>query len=471
MSVNRVCTLIEEKHINFIDLRFTDTRGKEQHVTVWVNDKDDVENLFKHGKAFDGSSIVKFATINNSDMLLMPDPSTAVIDPFFDEPTLVLRCDIIDPVTKEGYSRDPRSVAQKAEAYLRNTGIADICNIGVEPEFFIFDHVTWDNKENCSHFRVDSKEGPWNSVSEYEEGNRGHRPRIKGGYFPVPPVDSSQDIRSTICMTGHEMGLKIETHHHEVGSANQVEINCRYDSLTNTADNTQIFKYVAHNVAHAYGKTVTFMPKPLFGDNGSGMHCHMSLVKDGTNIFSGNLYSGLSETALYFIGGIIKHAKSLNAFTNPTTNSYKRLVPGFEAPVLLAYSERNRSAAIRIPYVPIEKAKRIEVRFPDPSANPYLAFAALLMAGLDGIKNKIHPGDPIDKDLFELPPEEVTNVTTVCGYLDEALASLKADQTYLLEGGVFTKDFIDSYIELKQTEVNRLRMMPSPIEFDEYYSV
>lgn len=471
MSVKSICEIIKEKHIKFIDLRFTDTRGKEQHVTIWVNDDDDVENLFKYGKAFDGSSIVKFTTIDNSDMLLMPDPSTAVIDPFYDEPTLVLRCDVYDPVTKQGYERDPRSIAKKAEEYLKSSGIADICNIGFEPEFFILDNVTWCVEGNKMFHHIESKEGAWNCVTDYEEGNQGHRPRVKGGYFPVPPVDSSQDIRSTICMTAHEMGLKIETHHHEVASANQVEINTVFDSLCNQADKAQILKYVAHNVAHAYGKTVTFMPKPLLGDNGSGMHCHVSLVKDGNNIFAGDLYSGLSETALYFIGGVIKHAKSLNAFTNPTTNSYKRLVPGFEAPVLLAYSARNRSAAIRIPYVPTPKGRRIEIRFPDPSCNPYLAFAAMLMAGLDGIKNKIHPGEPIDKDLYELPTEEVKKVPTVCGYLDEALKALREDHDYLLAGKVFTKDLIDCYIELKEEEVAKLRMMPHPLEFDMYYSV
>lgn len=471
MSARNVHEIIKDKHIKSIDLRFTDTRGKEQHVTVWAYNEDDVDNLLRDGKPFDGSSIAKFASINESDMLLMPDPATAVIDPFFDEPTLILRCDIIDPDTMQGYERDPRGTAKKAEQFLKDSGIADYCNIGVEPEFFILDDVRWAIKMDRVYYRVDSKEAAWNSVTPYDGGNCGHRPRVKGGYFPVPPVDSSQDIRSTMCMTASEMGLIIETHHHEVATANQVEINTKYDTLCNKADETQVLKYVVHNVAHAYGKTATFMPKPLVGDNGSGMHCHMSLVKDGTNIFSGDAYAGLSETALYFIGGIIKHAKSLNAFTNPTTNSYKRLVPGFEAPVMLAYSARNRSAAIRIPYVSNAKGRRIEVRFPDPSANPYFAYSALLMAGLDGIKNKIHPGNPIDKDLYELSGDEMLNVPTVCGYLDEALQALRDDHEYLLAGNVFTKDLIDSYIELKTEEVTRLRMTTHPVEFDMYYSV
>ena len=394
-----------------------------------------------------------------------------VIDPFFDEPTLILRCDIIDPATMMGYERDPRSVAKKAEDYLQHCQIADLCHIGVEPEFFIFDDVGWENKMNRVCYRIDSKEGDWNTDARYDGGNTGHRPRVKGGYFPVPPVDSSQDIRSTMCVTLDEMGLDVETHHHEVATAGQVEINIKYSPLRKKADDTQTLKYVVHNVAHAYGKTATFMPKPLVGDNGSGMHCHMSLMKDSNNLFSGDAYSGLSETALYFIGGIIKHARSLNAFTNPTTNSYKRLVPGFEAPVMLAYSARNRSAAIRIPYVPNPKARRIEVRFPDPSANPYLAFAALLMAGIDGIKNKIDPGEPVDKDLYELPSDKINSIPTVCGYLDEALVALKEDHQYLLEGDVFTKDLINSYIELKKLEIIRLRMIPHPVEFDMYYSV
>lgn len=471
MSAKRIYEKIKEKHVKFVDLRFTDTRGKEQHITVWVNDEEDVENLFKYGKAFDGSSIIKFTSINNSDLLLMPDPNSAVIDPFFDEPTLVLRCDVIDPISKEGYERDPRTLAKRAEQYLIESGIAEVCNIGVELEFFILDEVIWDIQPYGACYKIDSKEGFWNCITNYDEGNKGHRPRSKGGYFPVPPVDSSQDLRSTICMTGHEMGLTIETHHHEVASASQVEVNTKYRPLRTKADETQDLKYIIHNVTNAYGKTATFMPKPVSGDNGSGMHVHISLVKDGVNLFAGDQYADLSQTALYFIGGIIKHAKSLNAFTNPTTNSYKRLVPGFEAPVLLAYSARNRSAAIRIPYVPVAKARRIEVRFPDPSANPYLAYSALLLAGLDGIKNKIEPGEAIDKDLYELPPEEMKNIPTVCGYLDEALEALEKDNEYLLAGNVFTEDLIKCYIELKREEVSKLRTHPHPIEFDMYYSV
>ncbi|MBA2654272.1 MAG: type I glutamate--ammonia ligase [Gammaproteobacteria bacterium] len=471
MSVENVQKLVKEKHIKFIDLRFTDTLGKEQHVTIWVNNPDDVDDLFKYGKAFDGSSIVRFKSIDNSDMLLRPDAKTATIDPFFDEPTLILRCDVVDPVTMKGYDRDPRAVAQKAEAYLQKSGIGDLCHIGVEPEFFILDNVVWEIEMNRVSYSIDSKEAAWNCITHYVGGNSGHRPRIKGGYFPVPPIDSSQDIRSTMCLTASEMGLIIETHHHEVATANQVEINTKYDTLCNKADETQVLKYVVHNVANAYGKSATFMPKPLVGDNGSGMHCHMSIVKDGVNLFSGDKYAGLSDTALHFIGGIIKHARALNAFTNPTTNSYRRLVPGYEAPVMLAYSARNRSAAIRIPYVYTPKARRIEVRFPDPSANPYFAFSALLMAGLDGIKNKIHPGDPVDKDLYELSAEDTNAIPTVCGYLDEALKALRDDHQFLLEGNVFTLDLIDSYIALKEEEVARLRMITHPIEFDMYYSV
>lgn len=469
MSVDDVLALIKAKHVKFIDLRFTNTLGKEQHVTVWGGNEETVRDLFKNGKAFDGSSIVKFKDIDSSDMLLMPDASTARIDPFFDEPTLILICDVIEPANNKPYDRDPRCVAKKTESYLIESGIADICYIGNELEFFILDDARWEIAEYRMGYCVDSKEAPWNSNTEYNGGNSGHRPKNKGGYFPVPPIDSSQDIRSTICLTAIEMGLIIETHHHEVASAGQVEINTQYASLLEKADQTQILKYVIHNVAHAYGKTATFMPKPLINDNGSGMHCHISLFKDGKNLFTGDGYAGLSETALYFIGGIIKHARSLNAFTNPTTNSYKRLVPGFEAPVLLAYSSCNRSAAIRVPYSD-PKSRRLEVRFPDSSSNPYLAYSALLLAGMDGIKNKIHPGDPIDKDLYELKEEEAVNIPTVCGYLDEALLALKSDHEYLLKGG-FTIDLINSYIELKMKEVTRLRMTTHPVEFEMYYSV
>jgi glutamine synthetase len=466
MADLNVREIINQKNIKFIDLRFADTHGKDQHMTICVNNEDDLNSFLKYGKAFDGSSITKFKTIADSDMLLIPDLSTAALDPFYDEPTLVLRCDIVDPMTKQGYERDPRFVAKKAEAYLRESGIADICNIGTEPEFFIFDHVVWENEINKVGFRVDSKEAAWNSITEYAQGNYGHRPRVKGGYFPVPPVDSLQDIRATICLTAMEMGLVIETHHHEVATAGQVEISAKYRPLCQKADETQILKYVAQNVAHAYGKTATFMPKPLVGDNGSGMHCHLSLTKNGVNLFDGQEYAGLSQTALYFMGGVIKHAKSLNAFTNPTTNSYKRLIPGFEAPIILAYSARNRSAAIRIPYAPHAQARRIEIRFPDPSANPYLAFSAILMAGLDGIINKIDPGDPVDKDLYE---EEQHSTPTVCCYLDEALIALQEDHAYLMKGGVFTKDLLESYIQIKKKEITRLRRITHPIEYEMYF--
>jgi glutamine synthetase len=463
MSVETVLEIIEKKQVKFVDLRFTDTRGKEQHISISAElDK----QFFEEGKMFDGSSIAGWKSISSSDLILMPDPTTAKIDPFFDEPTLILVCDIVDPENMQGYERDPRSVAKRAEDYLKATGIGDVCYFGPEPEFFILDDVGWEIEINRVSYRIDSHEAAWNSVTEYNGGNVGHRPRLKGGYFPVPPVDSAQDIRSSMCLTAQEMGLIIETHHHEVATANQNEINTRFDTLRKKADQLQVLKYVVHNVAHAYG-----MPKPLVGDNGNGMHCHMSLAKNGENLFQGNCYAGLSEEALFFIGGIIKHARALNAFTNPTTNSYKRLVPGFEAPVMLAYSARNRSAAIRIPHVANPKARRIEVRFPDPSANPYLAFAALLMAGLDGIKNRIHPGEPVDKDLFDLNKINADQMATVCGYLDEALNALKLGHEFLLAGNVFSEDLIDGYIALKMEEVARLRTITHPVEFDMYYSV
>lgn len=467
-SVKNALKMIEDNHVKFVDLRFTDTRGKEQHVTVGANTVD--SGFFSEGKMFDGSSIAGWKNISSSDMILMPDPSTAVMDPFFEEATLILRCDIVEPSTMLAYERDPRSLARRAQEYLKSTGIADVCYVGPEPEFFIFDSVRWKIDMNSAFYEVDSEEAAWNCQTQYPNGNFGHRPRVKGGYFPVPPVDSSQDLRSAMCMILTDMGLIVETHHHEVATANQCEIDIMYSDLLSKADHIQILKYVLHNVAHAYGKTVTFMPKPLVGDNGSGMHVHQSLAKDGKNLFSGDKYAGLSEMAIYYIGGIIKHARALNAFTNPSTNSYKRLVPGYEAPVMLAYSALNRSAAIRIPHVPNPKGRRIEVRFPDPLANPYLAFSAMLMAGLDGIKNKIHPGDPMDKNLYDLPPEEVTDIPTVSGTLQEALANLKADCKFLLEGDVFSQDLIDSYIQLKMEEVTRLRMTTHPIEFDMYYS-
>lgn len=469
MSVSKVLKLIEEQDVKFIDFRFTDTFGKEQHVSVPRCAVD--ETALSDGKMFDGSSIAGWKGINESDMILAPDLSTAVLDPFCDETTLHLRCDVIEPSTMTGYGRCPRSLAKRAEIYLKSTGIADTAYFGPEPEFFLFDDVRWQVNIQGASYRVDSEEGAWNSAKEYEDGNIGHRPRIKGGYFPVPPVDSSQDIRAAMCLTLEQMGLVVEAHHHEVATANQNEIATRFNTLLKKSDELQILKYVVHNVAHSYGKTATFMPKPLVGDNGSGMHCHQSLGKNGENLFAGNLYGGLSETALYYIGGIIKHARALNAFTNPGTNSYKRLVPGFEAPVMLAYSMRNRSASIRIPYVANPKGRRIEVRFPDPTANPYLAFSAMMMAGIDGIRNKIHPGDPMDKNLYDLPPEEASDIPQVCSSLEQAMLALEQDCSFLLAGGVFTEDLIKSYLELKREEVTKLRMTTHPIEFEMYYSL
>lgn len=469
MSAANVLALIKEQEVKFVDLRFTDTKGKEQHVSVPAHQID--EGFFEDGKMFDGSSIGGWKGINESDMVLMPDATTALLDPFTEETTLIIRCDILEPATMQGYDRDPRSIAKRAEEFLKSSGIADTVLFGPEPEFFIFDDVRFGNTMGGSFFKVDAEEAAWNSATEYEGGNKGHRPGVKGGYFPVAPVDSSQDLRSAMCLILEEMGQVVEAHHHEVATAGQNEIATRFNTMTKKADEVQVQKYVIHNVAHAYGKTVTFMPKPMFGDNGSGMHCHQSLAKDGVNLFAGDMYAGLSELALFYIGGIIKHAKAINAFANPTTNSYKRLVPGYEAPVMLAYSARNRSASIRIPLVPSPKARRIEVRFPDPAANPYLAFAAQLMAGLDGIINKIHPGEAMDKNLYDLPPEEEALIPTVSGSLEEALASLDADREFLTRGGVFTDDFIDSYLELKQVDVDRVRMTPHPVEYELYYSV
>ena len=469
MAVADVMKMVQENDVKFVDFRFTDTRGKEQHVTVPVSHFD--EDKFTEGHAFDGSSIAGWKGIQASDMLLMPDPDTANIDPFMDEPTLILTCDVIEPDTGKGYDRDPRSIAKRAEAYLKSTGIGDTAYFGPEPEFFIFDSVTWHDDMSGSHVKIRSEEAAWSSGEQTEAGNIGHRPKVKGGYFPVPPIDSLQDIRSAMCLALEEMGVPVEVHHHEVATAGQCEIGTKFASLVQRADWTQILKYVVHNVAHSYGKTATFMPKPIVGDNGSGMHVHQSIWKDGKNLFAGNGYAGLSETAIYYIGGIIKHAKALNAITNPGTNSYKRLVPGFEAPVMLAYSAKNRSASIRIPHVASDKARRIEVRFPDPIANPYMAFAAMMMAGLDGIQNKIHPGDPASKNLYDLEPEEEAKIPTVCHSLDMALAELDKDREFLTRGGVFSNDFIDAYIELKMEEVTRLRMTTHPVEFDMYYSV
>ncbi|EDM68322.1 MAG: glutamate--ammonia ligase [Moritella sp.] len=469
MSAESVLALIKEQDVKFVDLRFTDTKGKEQHVSLPHHQVN--AGFFEEGKMFDGSSIEGWKGINESDMILMPDPATAVLDPFTEATTLNLRCDVLEPATMQGYSRDPRSVAKRALAYLRSTGIADDVFFGPEPEFFLFDDVKYKTDMSGSMYKIDAEEASWNSDKEYEGGNMGHRPSVKGGYFPVSPVDSAQDIRSAMCLIMEEMGLTVEAHHHEVATAGQNEIAALYNSIVEKADEVQITKYVIHNVAHAYGKTATFMPKPLVGDNGSGMHCHQSLQKNGENIFSGDLYGGLSETALYYIGGIIKHAKAINAFANPTTNSYKRLVPGFEAPVMLAYSARNRSASIRIPIVPSPKATRIEVRFPDPAANPYLAFSAMLMAGIDGIKNRIHPGDAMDKDLYNLPAEEAAEIPQVASSLEEALSALDTDRDFLTAGDVMADDTIDAYIAIKEQEVERLNMTTHPIEFEMYYSV
>lgn len=469
MSVDNVLKMIDEYDVKFVDLRFTDTKGKEQHVTIPARVVD--EDLLTDGKMFDGSSIAGWKGINESDMVLMPNTDSAVMDPFYEDATLLLRCDILEPATMTGYDRDPRSVARRAEEYLKSTGIADSAYFGPEPEFFIFEDVKFKTDMSGSSYKIDDPEAAWNSDKEYEGGNTGHRPRVKGGYFPVPPVDSSQDLRSQMCLVLESMGQVIEAHHHEVGTAGQNEIATEFNSLVKKADEIQIMKYVIHNVAHAYGKTATFMPKPIAGDNGSGMHVHMSLAKDGKNIFAGDKYAGLSEEALYYVGGVIKHARALNALTNPATNSYKRLVPGYEAPVMLAYSAKNRSASIRVPHVNSAKARRIEVRFPDPMANPYLAFAALMMAGLDGIQNKIHPGDAMDKDLYDLPAEEAKSIPTVATSLEQALDELEQDREFLTRGGVFSDDMLDAYIALKRGDVERLNMTPSPIEFDMYYSL
>lgn len=469
MPIQSVLDLIREHKVEFVDLRFTDTRGKEQHVSIPASII--TKELFTDGKMFDGSSIAGWQGIHESDMTLLPDPGTAVLDPFRELSTLILRCDIHDPRTQKGYVRDPRLVARRAEEYLKATGIADTCYCGPEPEFFIFDDVRWKVNINTAFYKIDSYEASWNSSRKFAHGNLGHRPPIKGGYFPVPPVDSSQDLRSTICKTLEKMGLKVEAHHHEVATANQNEIGTVFRSLLRKADEIQILKYVVHNVAHAYGKSATFMPKPLVGDNGSGMHCHQSLFKNDQNLFAGTNYAGLSDLALYYIGGIIKHAKTLNAFTNATTNSYKRLVPGFEAPIYLAYSACNRSAGIRIPYTPSPRGKRIELRFPDGANNPYLAFSAMLMAGLDGIKNQIHPGPAIEKDLYDLSPKEKSDLPHVAKSLTEALDSLDQDRDFLKQGNVFNDELIDSYIMLKQTEIQRLNMTTHPVEFELYYSL
>ncbi|MBT6277491.1 MAG: glutamate--ammonia ligase [Chromatiales bacterium] len=469
MSGEAVLSMIKDAEVKFVDLRFADTKGKEQHVTVPVSQIE--SDFFEDGKMFDGSSISGWKGINESDMVLMPDTSTAVVDPFTQESTLNLRCDVLEPSTMQGYDRCPRSIAKAAEAYLASTGIADTAMFGPEPEFFVFDNVNWGANMQGAFYKVDSEEAEWNSERVYEDGNMGHRPGVKGGYFPVPPVDALHDIRGDMCLALEEMGLVVEVHHHEVATAGQCEIGTGANSLVRKADELLILKYCVQNVAHMHGKTATFMPKPLVGDNGSGMHVHQSLSKDGTNIMAGDKYAGLSQEALWYVGGIFKHARALNAFTNAGTNSYKRLVPGFEAPTLLAYSARNRSASVRIPHVPSPKGRRIEVRFPDSSGNPYFIFTAMMMAGLDGIRNKIDPGAPIDKDLYDLPPEEEKSIATVCSSLDQALDALDGDREFLLAGDVFSNETINAYIDLKMEEVTRFRMTTHPVEFDMYYSL
>ena len=468
-TIQDVMKTIAENDVKFVDFRFTDTMGKEQHVSVPVSQID--EDKLEAGQAFDGSSISGWKGIEASDMLLIPEMSSARMDPFREESTLILTCDVVEPSDMKGYDRDPRSLAKRAEAYLKSSGLGDTAYFGPEPEFFVFDGVTWDDNMSGCFVKIKSEEAPWSTGMEFEGGNLGHRPKVKGGYFPVPPVDSFQDMRSEMCLLLEEAGIPVEVHHHEVAAPGQLEIGTKFSTLVKRADWNQMLKYIVHNVAHAYGKTATFMPKPIVGDNGSGMHVHQSIWKDGQNLFAGNGYAGLSEFALYYIGGIIKHARALNAITNPGTNSYKRLVPHYEAPTKLAYSARNRSASIRIPYVANPKGRRIEARFPDPLANPYMCFAALMMAGLDGIQNKIHPGDPADKNLYDLPPEEDALIPTVCTSLEQALEYLDKDREFLTRGGVFSNDFIDAYIALKMEDVDRMRITTHPVEFDMYYSL
>jgi glutamine synthetase len=469
MSSSDVVKLIKDKEVKWADLRFTVTRGKEQHVSI--PSRYVTEEFFEEGKMFDGSSIAGWKGINDSDMVLMPDPDSAVLDPFAAVPTVIFTCDVLEPSTMQAYTRCPRSVAKRAEAFLKSSGVADTAYFGPEPEFFIFDSVRWQNDMGRVFYEIGSEEAAWSSRFKYDEGNHGHRPGIKGGYFPVPPVDSLADLRAEMCHVLESLGQVVEVHHHEVGNAGQCEIGVRFNTLLHKADDLQTMKYVIRNVAHANGKTVTFMAKPVVGDNGSGMHVHQSLGKDGKNLFAGELYGGLSQLALWYIGGIFKHARAINAFANSTTNSYKRLVPGFEAPVMLAYSARNRSASCRIPYVSNPKGRRIEVRFPDPMNSGYLTFTALMMAGLDGILNKTDPGAPMDKDLYDLPPEEERNIPQVCSSLDGALEALDRDRDFLKAGGVMSDDFIDAYIALKMKEVTAYRASTHPLEYQMYYSI
>ncbi len=469
MSLDHIETLLKTHKVEFVDLRFADMRGVQHHVTFPASIVD--VGLFEDGRMFDGSSINGWRGIQNSDMVLLPDPATAFVDPFTADPTLVLACDVLDPATMQAYTRDPRGVARRAEAYLKASGIADQAFFGPEPEFFIFDSVRFANEMGHTFYQIDSEEAHWNSAREYVGGNSGYRPMVKGGYFPVPPLDSLHDLRAEMCKTLGKVGIEVEVHHHEVANAGQCEIGTRFNTLVKKGDDLLTMKYVVKNVAHRNGKTATFMPKPIVGDNGSGMHVHMSLAKGGVNLFSGDGYGGLSQTALWYIGGIFKHARAINAFANSSTNSYKRLVPGFEAPVMLAYSASNRSASCRIPYVANPKARRIEIRFPDPMNSGYLTFAALLMAGIDGIKNRIDPGDASDKDLYDLPPEEEKNYPTVCHSLDQALEALDADREFLKAGGVFNDDFIDAYIHLKMKEVTAFRAATHPLEYQLYYTL
>ncbi len=471
MSVDQVLDMLSANDVQFVDFRFTDMLGQWHHLSVPASVLN--EDVFENGQAFDGSSFNGWKGVQASDMLLMPDAKSAFIDPFYADSTLVLICTISDPVDGTGYDRDPRTIAKRAEMALKSSGIGDAAYFGPEPEFFVFDGVEWQNNPNSVFFKIHSTEGAWGSGESNGDsmGFSGHRPGFKGGYFPVPPVDSLHDLRAQMVLTLQKLGIPVEVHHHEVATAGQCEIGTQFSTLVERADWTQLFKYVVKNVAHQYGKTATFMPKPLFGDNGSGMHVHQSIWKNGKNLFSGDSYAGLSETALFYIGGIIRHAKALNAITNPATNSYKRLVPHFEAPVKLAYSAKNRSASIRIPYTTSQKARRVEVRFPDPLANPYLAFSALLMAGLDGIQNKIHPGDAADKNLYDLPPEEEKAIPTVASSLKESLAALKNDHAFLTKYGVFSEDWLQAYWELKNAEVQNLNTRPHPVEFEMYYSL
>ena len=471
MSAQNVLALIQEHEVKFVDLRFTDTKGKEQHVSIPSHQVD--EDFFEDGKMFDGSSIGGWKGINESDMVLMPDPASAKLDPFTEETTLNIVCDVLEPATMQGYDRDPRSIAKRAEDFLKSSGIADTVLFGPEPEFFMFDNITFSNTMGHSFVKIESEEAAWNSGTDYEHGNKGHRPFVKGGYFPVAPVDSSQDIRAAMCLVLEEMGQVVEAHHHEVATAGQNEIATRFNTLTLKADEVQVLKYVIHNVAHAYNKTVTFMPKPMFGDNGSGMHCHQSLWKDGKPLFYDEKnYGGLSDLARWYIGGLIKHSSSVLAFTNPSLNSYHRLVPGFEAPVNLVYSARNRSAAIRIPLAGTSPAaKRIEFRAPDPSCNPFLAFSAQLMAGLDGILNHIEPPAPVDKDLYELPPEEHAGIKQVPSSLAEAMDALEEDHDFLTAGDVFTDDLIETWINIKRGEIDQARLAPTPLEYELYFHI